>query len=300
MACNFPQFSILPDLAFDNAGLENLKIGLINNMAPGEIIGPALSMKMLEANIVGSILYKLYFRIKPYEVHAGQSDQILSHAKESLGEALRCGGDIKSTLQQIISEFKAVERDESGGRKPRIGIIGDLYVKYNEVVNQNVQHVVDELGGELIIPSLTEYPFHFYDADVRLFDDNPRPYKLLKTIEGRYEKLAEELIGEQKEPDFTECVELMEQYNIKHFIAGETSINIGRALYYLEHNLVDAILHINPIFCCPGVVTSSVYRKMQEDYGVPIIDIFYDGTGNPNRLLIPNLHYLVQKTTFRE
>ncbi|UCB46815.1 MAG: hypothetical protein JSV25_05185, partial [Spirochaetota bacterium] len=77
-------------------------------------------------------------------------------------------------------------------------------------------------------------------------------------------------------------------------IVGETSINIGRALYFIKHGLVDAILHINPIFCCPGVVTASIYRKMQEDFQVPIIDIFYDGTGNPNKILIPHLHYLKQ------
>ena len=73
---------------------------------------------------------------------------------------------------------------------------------------------------------------------------------------------------------------------------GETSINLGRALYYLEHGGVDGLIHLNPMFCCPGVVTASVYRKIQEDYGVPIVDLFYDGTGNPNQVLIPHLTYL--------
>jgi hypothetical protein len=31
---------------------------------------------------------------------------------------------------------------------------------------------------------------------------------------------------------------------------------------------------------------------MQKDFGIPIVDIFYDGTANPNRILIPHLHYL--------
>jgi hypothetical protein len=43
------------------------------------------------------------------------------------------------------------------------------------------------------------------------------------------------------------------------------------------------------------VVTASIYRKMQEDYGVPIVDLFYEGTGNPNRILIPHLAYLRRK-----
>lgn len=84
----------------------------------------------------------------------------------------------------------------------------------------------------------------------------------------------------------------MEEYRIDHYIPGETTINTGRALYYLKNNLADAILHINPMFCCPGVVTSSIYRQMQKDFGRPIIDIFYDGTGNPNQALKPYMEFL--------
>ncbi len=295
MACNMPQFPILAQLAFRNAGLGGIKVGLINSMAPGEIIGPALSMKMLEANIIGSLMYKMYFRIKPYEKEAGITDRVLSETKRTMGTVIREGGALRNEFQNSVDRFSSIDRDESRGRKPRIAIIGDLYVKYNELINQNLQKIVDELGGELLIPSLTEYPFHFYDADIRLFGDNPRPFRLLKTVEGRYEKIAEKLIGDNAEPDFESCYRLMEEYNVRHYITGETSINIGRALYYLSNHLVDAVLHVNPMFCCPGVVTASFYRKMQQDFGIPIIDLFYDGTGNPNRVLIPHLHYLQTK-----
>jgi len=292
VACNFSNFPILADLAFESAGLKGLKIGLINTMAPGELLPQTLAAKMLESNILGGIVYKMFHRVIPYETRPGEAEKVLWESRERIGRAILEGADLRSVLSGVVARFRDIERDESAGRKPRIGLIGDLYVKYNNLVNQNVQKVVRELGGELWIPSLTEWPFHFYDADVRLYGDNPRHYKLLKTIEKRYERLAASLVEEQEEPDFSECVALMEEYRITHYIVGETSINIGRALYYIKHKLVDAILHVNPIFCCPGVVTASIYRKIQEDFGIPIIDIFYDGTGNPNKVLIPHLHYL--------
>jgi hypothetical protein len=154
---------------------------------------------------------------------------------------------------------------------------------------------VESQGGELVLPSMTEYAFCYYYADTRFYGDDPRHYRLLRAIESRYERLAADLIGEQLEPDFAECARLMEAWRVKHFIVGETSINLGRALYYLENGGAEAILHLNPMFCCPGVVTASIYRKMQEDYGVPIVDLFYEGTGNPNRVLIPHLSYLRRK-----
>ena len=113
-------------------------------------------------------------------------------------------------------------------------------------------------------------------------------------------RLAADLIGENEEPDFAECVRLSEEYGISHYIAGETAISVGRALYLIKHSLVDAILHVNPIFCCPGVVTASIFRKMQEDFQIPIIDVFYDGTGNPNKIMIPHLHYLKQLAAGRQ
>jgi hypothetical protein len=42
------------------------------------------------------------------------------------------------------------------------------------------------------------------------------------------------------------------------------------------------------------VVTASIFRKIQKDFKVPIIDIFYDGTGSPNKKLIPYIHYLTK------
>jgi predicted CoA-substrate-specific enzyme activase len=297
IACNFPQFPVLADLAFTNAGLGGIKIGLINNMAPGEILPQSIALRMLESNIIGGILYKLYFRIQPYELQKGAAAAVLEKSKEMINSAIMKEDNLRAVLQSIVENFEAVERDESGGRKPRIGLLGDIYVKFNDVINQKIQKTVNDLGGELVVPSLTEYPFHFYDADVRLYGDNPRSFKLLRTIEKRYEKIAEHLIGDEAEPDFSDCVQLMEDYGIRHYLAGETSINVGRALYYITHGLVDALLHINPIFCCPGVVSSSLYRKIQEDFNIPIIDIFYDGTGQPNKILVPHLHYLNQKHT---
>ncbi|HTP59491.1 MAG TPA: hypothetical protein VMM82_11275, partial [Spirochaetia bacterium] len=160
------------------------------------------------------------------------------------------------------------------------------------VMNQGIQALVEELGGELIVSSMTEYPAHLLDIGSRRYGEDPRSGRILRSIEQRYEKPAEDLIGDQAEPDFAECVRLMEAHGFSHYLAGETSINVGRALWYCTRRSVDAIVHVNPMFCCPGVVTASLYRKIQADFGIPIIDIFFDGTGNPTRVLIPHMHYM--------
>jgi len=289
---NFPQFNVLAELAFRTAGLGAVKIGQVNGMALAERLPQSVAARIFESNIAAGLLYKLRYRIKPYEVRAGQTAEVFDRAVERVSQAIREGGDLRAALSAAVEEFRAIPRDESAGRRPRVAVLGDLYVKYSEAANQRVLDLVEGQGAELVLPSMTEYAFCYYYADVRFHGDDPRHYRLLRAIESRYEKLAADLIGEQLEPDFAECVRLMEAWRVKHFIVGETSINLGRALYYLEHGGAEAVLHLNPMFCCPGVVTASIYRKMQEDYGVPIVDLFYEGTGNPNRILIPHLAYL--------
>jgi predicted CoA-substrate-specific enzyme activase len=291
-ACNFPQFPILSDLVFQGAGLPGLKIGLINGMDTSAHLPQSLAAKLFESYIAGSLLYKLYNRIKPYEVEAGRTELALRKARETIGGAIRSGADLRAACAAAVEPFRAIPRDESGGRRPRIALLGDLYVKYNEVVNRRVQGLIEELGGELVVPSMTEYALHYFHMDVTFFGDDPRHYRLLRAIESRYERLAADLIGEQLEPDLVEGAELMKGHRLRHYIAGETSINVGRALHHLTGKSVEAIVHVNPIFCCPGVVTASIYRKLQAEFGVPIIDIFYDGTGSPNRVLVPHMHYL--------
>ncbi len=297
IACNYPQFPILYDLSFKTAGVDGLKIGLINYLDPGDTIPQSVSVKIVQSYIISGIIRKLYYRIIPYEKKEGQTEKIFQKSVNLMSEAILMGRNLRSALQEVTDLFRDIPRDEAEGRKPRVGLLGDVYVKFNEVINQKILHLVHELGGELIVPSLTEYLFHFYDVDIRLHGEDSRRYGLLKTIEKRFEQLATDLIGGQEEPDFEECVRLTEEYGITHYIAGETAINVGRALYFIKKKLVEAILHVNPIFCYPGVVTSSIYRKMQQVFGIPIIDIFYDGTGNPNSILIPHLHYLKQSSS---
>jgi predicted nucleotide-binding protein (sugar kinase/HSP70/actin superfamily) len=292
MACNFSGFPILSDLAFEAAGLKGLKIGLISAMAPGDSLPQTIASGMLESNILAGILYKLFHRILPYELREGQTEEVFTAAEHKIAEAIRWSADRRQALSEVVEAFAEIPRDESGGRKPRIGLVGDLYMRFNDLVNQRIQDLVHRLGGEIVVPSWTEYAFHFFNMDARLHGGDPRHTRLLQSIEGRFERLVGELLEEQREPEFSECVRLAEEYGIRHYLSGETAINIGRALYLIRRGLAEAILHLNPIFCCPGVVSASIYRKIQEDFGIPIIDIFYDGAGDPNRVLVPHLHYL--------
>jgi hypothetical protein len=45
----------------------------------------------------------------------------------------------------------------------------------------------------------------------------------------------------------------------------------------------------------PGTITTSIFSRMEEEVGKPIVCLFYDGSGNPNQELVPHLHYLRER-----
>jgi activator of 2-hydroxyglutaryl-CoA dehydratase len=58
---------------------------------------------------------------------------------------------------------------------------------------------------------------------------------------------------------------------------------------------ISLFVHINPIFCCPGLVSESIFKTLEEDIGIPIVSIVYDGTTTEkNSLLAPTMHYIQQ------
>jgi hypothetical protein len=81
-------------------------------------------------------------------------------------------------------------------------------------------------------------------------------------------------------------------FTIKH--GGETSENLLK-VYYLRENYPELklIINVNPIFCCPGLISEAIYKKVEKDIAIPIISITYDGTQtDKNKILNPYLHFM--------
>jgi predicted CoA-substrate-specific enzyme activase len=294
MACNFSQYSILIEIACEKAGFGKIKIANPNTMKQLEELPKELNVNLLEINILGSLLYKLYFRFNPYEKNQGETKAALDKSLNLIKTFLKDKKPLMEAAREIRKIFEAIPLREIE-RKPRIGVLGDLYAKYNSILNQDIYDLIEELDGEIVIPSFTETVAHFLDADVLENGLDVKFKRGLTIFERRYERVFEGLLNDSFEPPMEECNALMKEYGINHYIAGETSMNIGRMLYYIKNKTVDAVVHLNPLFCCPGVVSASIFRKIQKDFNIPIIDLFYDGNNKPNKLIIPQLYYLSKK-----
>jgi predicted nucleotide-binding protein (sugar kinase/HSP70/actin superfamily) len=352
LSCNFHQYASLIKAACRKAGMEDLRIYSPKLGMPRPILPDGLVLDMTASCVLGSLLYKLYFRFHPYEKRAGATqealDQSLAIIKGALQKKIplweiplqKLGARLgKAYIQKLvdkdlIGEVDAVSEKDiepeqksspammdkvkeflhpskymlqaageiralfegiaiEGERRPRIGLLGDLYVKYNTILNEDIYSLIEELGGEILLPSYMETGAHLMDASVR--ESNAPKDRLIKLTlyEQSFEHIFRGMLDDSFEPPVEECVALMHEYGLEHFIPGETTINVGRFLYYARHKLVDAVIHVNPILCCPGSVTTSIFRKLQKDFNLPIVNVFYDGINKPNKGIIPQMHNLM-------
>jgi len=254
---------------------------------------------MWKCNIIGCLLKKLHAKIKPYEINTGETDRVNKKAIEIIDESILKKRNLKTVFQKVFDMFQSIKT--SYVPKPKLAIVGDLYAKYNHILNQNVTKIVEDLGGEILIPSTTELVLFHRALDLNVLKKHKRlfkyswaalEYNVLKRMEKKYEKIVQPLIGDQEEPSIEDVFSVLDKYGIKREMSGETPLGLGRAIILLEKGLANAIINVNPIFCCPGIISASIFERIQKDYNVPIINIFYDGTGDHNKVLIPHLNYL--------
>lgn len=64
-------------------------------------------------------------------------------------------GYLKKYFPQILDDFAAVEKREE--RRPRVGIVGEIYVKYSPIGNNHLEDFLVSEGAEVVVPGLLDF-----------------------------------------------------------------------------------------------------------------------------------------------
>ena len=90
-------------------------------------------------------------------------------------------------------------------------------------------------------------------------------------------------LGDRTEPDIRETVRAGEPWIPVDF-EGETVLTIGRCIEFAQQG-VSMVVNVSPFGCMVGSLSSAVLQSVQEETGIPIINLFYDGDGDLNHVL---------------
>jgi predicted nucleotide-binding protein (sugar kinase/HSP70/actin superfamily) len=92
---------------------------------------------------------------------------------------------------------------------------------------------------------------------------------------------AAELLHDRHEPDLKAIIDSATKV-MPTDIGGEAMLTVGRAIEFAPQKAA-MVVNVAPFSCIPGAITTALFRQVSADLKMPIVNLFYDGTGGQNR-----------------
>jgi len=139
----------IPVISFNFVGLEQ---------SPGFKMTPVILVKCMKSIMLGDLITEVLYRVRPYEKVRGSADAlyekmnlVLKKEAESVGFAT-----FRKTIRTVIQAFEELEIDETI-KKPKVGVVGEILVKYHPGANNDIVGTIESEGGEAVVPGMMDF-----------------------------------------------------------------------------------------------------------------------------------------------
>lgn len=274
-------YDFIPVVSFNAGGLEK---------NPGFSISNGMTLKLITALIAGDVLMQLYNEVAPYEITEGDTEKAYQEINETINEYFyypnrKIFYHPKRLFKKIIKHFSEVPVDRSV-EKPKVGIVGEIYVKYSPLGNNGLEGLLRSEGCEVITPNIFDFFMYTFDSsihDIEKYGGNKKLrllYKLLiRFIEFRRNKVRKQL----KKYGFRVPITY---YGLRKYATGfmERGMHVGEG-WLLTAEMIE-LIHIDspnivctqPFGCLPNhIAGKGMLKKIKETYpSSNIVAIDYD------------------------
>ncbi len=303
--CRFGQYATLDRMILEHRGQEDVLILSPSAINAYQGLPDELRRMMWDCFVLSDVLHKVELSARPYEREPGSADRAVEAAVRALSAEFERGGKgLPAVLREELPGITAVRHKSA--ERPRVGVVGEIYVRNAPFINDYLFKTIERLGGEVHCSSLAEWVLytdylkrHGVGPQQRTIGDRitaPVREHFLSARERLYYDIAKPHLDGRVEPELEDIIRTGEPYVPLDF-QGEAILTIGRAIMMIREEGMDMVVNASPTFCMPGTISSAIFPKIEQELGAPIVSIFYDGSGDPNRVLVPHLHYLVDRVS---
>lgn len=276
--CIHENFPMVPVISLNFAGLEK---------DSGWKMTPAMTVKSLFAVLYGDLLMSLYNQCRPYELIPGSSEKVLQKWQKTLEGLFRQDKytGTKKIYRQILEDFAAIERSKVP--KIKVGIVGEIYVKYSPLANNHLEDFLLAEGCEPVVPALLEFVLYWAVNkinDIKLYGKKDKALPLYQIAYRYFLSRQRELIRIMKEHgvfspphDFEKLRASVSRYIGQGVNMGEGWL-IPAEMGALAESGTENIICTQPFGCLPNhIVAKGMSRAIKEYYpNANIIAIDYD------------------------
>ena len=288
--------------ALKKAGMEQIPVISVNlsglESNPGFKLTLPLVKKVAYGAVFGDILMKCVYRMRPYELEEG-----IVNRKHKIWEqrviSFLSGSSIshsqfKKMCREMVHEFDTIPISDV--KKPRVGIVGEILVKFLPAANNHLAELLESEGAEAVVPDLIDFMCYcFYNQNFKVENLGFKKSKAtmanwgIKAIEW-VRKPASEALAQSRHfappADIRDLAKMASPIVSTGNQTGEGWFLTGEMME-LIHGDVPNIVCIQPFGCLPNhIVGKGVIKEIRREYPTAnIVAIDYDpGASEVNQL----------------
>ncbi len=317
--CRFGMYVTEYRKALRDAGFDGFRVCLFQQtggvkQATGDESGldlsPAFFWGIVKALVAGDVLNAMGYRLRPYEVNAGDTDRAIEQAKEIIHDALENRTNIMLALWRCKPLFEAVKVDRTNV-KPKVSIIGEFWAMTTEGDgNYQLQRFLEGEGAEADIQLVSAWLlYNVWEArndttnrrDLRAQDKSKfglgdmGPFDVAKKLAGvgaadriirtLFQTFAHALgLYGYHLPDMNHIAEISHEYYNNDIRGGEGHMEVGKVIINVVDSKCHMTLSVKPFGCMPSAgVSDGVQSAITEKFpGTIFCAVETSGDGRVN------------------
>ena len=274
-------YGYIPVISLNMSGLES---------NPGFSITLPMLRKAVAAIVYGDMLMLLHNQVRPYEKNKGDCDKLLNRLSDKIADMLNAGHgyslkEIRPILDKIAASYAKIEQD--GKKRIRVGVVGEIYVKYAPLGNNNLEDFLAGQDCEYMLPGIMGFALFKVDnrlEDIKLYGGNPVKYAVVDMLMKYLTKMESAVIDSVKK--YPQFVAPSAYSHIKSLVKGVIGYGskmgegwlLTAEMLELAEQGYENIVCTQPFGCLPNHINGKgMIRKIKErNPKANIVPIDYD------------------------
>jgi predicted CoA-substrate-specific enzyme activase len=289
--CRATNYSRLLIKALAKAGFEKVPVFLLSTSKFSGSKSSDFSFSMIRdltlAILYGDLIMKLSNRMRPYELYTGETDALSNSWIKQLSIIIKNNPwfNFRKTVKAIIKDFDNITIKKI--KKPRVGVVGEVLVKFHPIANNNLVSLLEKEGAEVVVPNMMDTLIYFVLDDIykHKYLEGSLKNKVISLLSTGYIEMLRTIIRKTLDKSknfssFQATKKLAKKVSTIVSLCNQTGEGwlLTAEMLELVENDAKNIVCVQPFGCLPNHITGrGVIKELKNRYNdINITAIDYD------------------------
>lgn len=289
--CRASNYAYLLRKALEKNGMDFIPVITLNinsmETHPGFEFTKEIILKAIICCIYGDLMMGLKNQCLPYEVNPGETMRVIDNLTHKLAETFKTKEykRLKKNIDMIVKDMNSVERKITD--KIKVGIVGEIYVKYAPLGNNHLEEYLLSEGAEPVLTGVLDFLLYGFTnnlVDAKLYIKGDLKTKVIDVICKYIMHLQNKMTASiKKHSNFRPLSTFADVQKAARGIIsdgvkmGEGWLLTGEMVEFIQHG-INNIITTQPFGCLPNhIVAKGMIRNIKNKYpDANIVAIDYD------------------------